>query len=126
MNCILDNKIYILIMTIITIWALYADDVRVIAVPRSVDDIFFGINSAGMLMFFIELALSSLAQDGYLLGFYFWLDLIATVSMISDVGWVWNRIMPITEIEDADITESNDLASATQSASIASQAGKIL
>ena len=46
--------------------------------------------------------------------------------MISDVGWVWNRIMPITEIEDADITESNDLASATQSASIASQAGKIL
>ena len=104
MNCILDNKIYIAVMTIITIWALYADDIRVLAVPWSMDSIFFGINSAGMFMFLVELGLSSLAQDGYLLGFYFWLDLIATVSMISDVGWVWNLIIPITEIEDADIS----------------------
>ena len=32
--------------------------------------------------------------------------------MISDVGWVWNRIMPITQIEDADITQSSNLQSA--------------
>lgn len=110
MNCILDNKFYIALMTIVTLWALFADDIRILACPRSIDHIFSGINAGGMLLFFLELAMSSLAQDGYVCGFYFWLDLIATVSMISDVGWVWNRIMPITEIEDADITQTASLS----------------
>jgi len=44
--------------------------------------------------------LSSLAIDGYLFGFYFWLDLIATVSLISDIGWIWNKMFPQQEITD--------------------------
>jgi len=26
------------------------------------------------------------------MGFYFWLDIIATVSLIFDIGWIWDEI----------------------------------
>lgn len=29
----------------------------------------------------------------YLLGFYFWLDALATLSLIPDIGWIWSEIV---------------------------------
>jgi hypothetical protein len=28
-----------------------------------------------------------------LLGFFFWLDVIATISLIPDIGWIWDPIL---------------------------------
>ena len=81
-------------MTMVTLYALFMDDIRVLACPVSADEILWGVTTGAFALFIIELILSSLAIDGYLLGFYFWLDLIATVSLISDIGWIWNRIFP--------------------------------
>ena len=36
--------------------------------------------------------MSSFVKEGYFLGFYFWLDLVATASMIFDIGWLWDYI----------------------------------
>jgi hypothetical protein len=41
----------------------------------------------------MELLLSIYAKKGYWWSFYFWLDLIATVSLIPDIGWIWNPIV---------------------------------
>ena len=100
MNCILNNKCYMFFMTMITLYALFMDDIRVLSCPVSADEILYGVTTAAFALFIIELLLSSLAIDGYLLGFYFWLDLIATVSLISDIGWIWNRIFPQQSIQD--------------------------
>ena len=43
-------------------------------------------------IFLLELVLSSWAKPGYLGSFYFWLDLIATLSLIPDIGWLWLAI----------------------------------
>ena len=61
MNKILNNNFYIALMTIITIWALFADDIRLMACPRSFDTYWSYVNAVGMSLFFIELALGSLA-----------------------------------------------------------------
>jgi hypothetical protein len=45
------------------------------------------------MFFLIEVIMSSLAKDDYFLGFYFWLDLIATISLITDIGWIWDKIL---------------------------------
>ena len=58
----------------------------------SVDEIFYVVTSISMFFFFVELLLASLAQEDYFLHFYFWLDLVATASLITDIGWIWNRI----------------------------------
>jgi hypothetical protein len=46
-----------------------------------------------MVIFFVEITLQSIAVDGYFINLYFWLDLISTISLITDIGWVWNRVV---------------------------------
>lgn len=46
-----------------------------------------------MVFFLLEIILASFAKEGYFLGFYFWLDLIATISLIFDIGWFWDAIL---------------------------------
>ena len=81
-----------------TFYALFADDVRILLSPKDLDDLFYGITTAAMGVFLIEVVLESLGTQNYLLGFYFWLDLIASVSMITDIGWIWHRIIGIENV----------------------------
>jgi hypothetical protein len=45
-NMILNNRYYTIFMTIITIYALFGDDFRLLLFGKEVDDYFFGITSA--------------------------------------------------------------------------------
>lgn len=80
-------------MTIITLYTLFFDDIRVIFFHKSADDYFYGLSAFAMLSFIIEMALSMYAVEGYLFSFFFWLDFVSTATMISDVGWLWLIIM---------------------------------
>ena len=46
-----------------------------------------------MALFAIEIIIASLVKDDYFMSFYFWLDLISTVSLIFDIGWFWDAIL---------------------------------
>jgi hypothetical protein len=46
-----------------------------------------------MAFFLVEIVLASLAKEDYFLGFYFWLDLIATISLIFDIGWLYDLML---------------------------------
>mgnify|MGYP000975469509 CR=1 FL=1 len=76
-------------MTLVTIYALFFDDIRILFVPKRFDDYFYGITVGGIVLYTIEIVLSSLILDDYFLGFFFWLDVVSTVSMVGDVGWIW-------------------------------------
>ena len=80
-------------MTVVTIYALFGDDVRQLAFHKSADTVFYGLTIAAMSLFMLEILLASIAKENYFLGFYFWLDLIATVSLIFDIGWFWDAIL---------------------------------
>lgn len=84
----------------VTLYALFMDDIRILTCPIGADEILWGVTSGAFGLFIFELLLSSLAIDDYLCGFYFWLDLIATISLISDIGWIWNKIFPQQSIAD--------------------------
>ena len=46
-----------------------------------------------MLAFVVEIVIfATVKRDGYLLIFYFWLDVIATISLIFDISLVWDQI----------------------------------
>ena len=36
----------------------------------------------------VEVVLQSMGKDEYMWGFFFWLDIIATASLVLDVTWV--------------------------------------
>jgi hypothetical protein len=79
-------------MTLITIYALFGDDVRTVAFKLNSDEVFYILTCVCMFFFLFEIIIASFSKPDYFLGFYFWLDLIATVSLIFDIGFIWDSI----------------------------------
>jgi len=79
-------------MTLITVYALFFDDIRMIAFPKEKDDIFYGITLFGICAFAIELIAAMCSIDDYNFSFFFWLDLVSTLSMVPDCGWIWDPL----------------------------------
>lgn len=88
----LNHYITVIVMTLITIYALFFDDIRVIAFTKKDDDVFYGLTLLGMIAFLWEIIMASLVAEDYWLSFFFWLDLVSTVSMIPDCGWIWDPL----------------------------------
>lgn len=85
MEKVLESRIWQIISIIATITSLLAYDFTIAFLPKSVDvstDIVLVVVFA---FFFAELAMASLFRRGYFWSFWFWLDLIALVSMIPDL-----------------------------------------
>lgn len=77
-------------MAILTLYALFGDDIRLIGVSKKHDGLFYTVSSITLCFFLIEIVLLSLAKPNYFLGFYFWLDLISSLSLVFDIGWIWD------------------------------------
>ena len=84
-------------MTLITIYALLASDIKVISFDIESDPVFVVITCISMFMFLAELIFSSIGKEGYWLGFFFWLDLVATFSLVTDID-------PLVEAISGDST----------------------
>ena len=82
-----------LTMTIVTLYALFGDDVKLAFFTKGADETFNYITTFALVLFCIEITLNSLCQDGYFNSFYFWLDMISTLSLITDISWIWNAII---------------------------------
>jgi class 3 adenylate cyclase len=80
-------------MMLLTVYALFGDDMRLAMAKPSADDVFYGVSALALLCFFLELTFNTYSKADYVWGFYFWLDVIATLSLIPDVGWIWDAIM---------------------------------
>mmetsp|Transcript_32583 Transcript_32583/g.49831 ORF Transcript_32583/g.49831 Transcript_32583/m.49831 type:complete len:133 (+) Transcript_32583:1133-1531(+) len=94
-------------MTLVTIYALFADDIRIIVSPIDLDDWFNGITLFGIVCFTIEILIASYANDGYWGSFFFWLDIFSTITMIPDCAWIWD---PIIGEEAGNASSATDLA----------------
>jgi hypothetical protein len=68
--------------------------------------------------------LTSLAKRGYFLGFYFWLDAIATLSLLFDIPAVMNLLTPVGAGQTNG--QGGTLARAGRSAKAGSKMGRIL
>lgn len=88
-------------MTLVTIYALFGDDVRSTAFNSSVDNAFYSISIVCFFLFTIEILLASISKYDYFLSFYFWLDIIATLSLIFDIGWIWDPVTGGSSVNNA-------------------------
>lgn len=89
----LDHWITQTFMTSITVYILFADDVKMIVTTKEADDAFSIVCVINMLIFTVEFIVSSLVVEDYFLGFYFWLDFVSIVSMLLDVHWFYDVVI---------------------------------
>jgi len=120
----LENTYFVAFMTLITIYALFADDIRQLIPNKSVDDGFFTMASICLGFFTFEIILSCLAKPGYFLGFFFWLDIISTASLIFDIGWISNLIFGTSG--NAGAAGAAKLARAGRASRVGTRAGRIV
>jgi class 3 adenylate cyclase len=89
---LLDSRWFTVLMLLITVYALFGDDIRISATKKSADNGFFSMATICLVLFSFEFLISCYSKPGYLFSFYFVLDLIATFSVLPDIGWVWSHI----------------------------------
>lgn len=80
-------------MTVVTIYTLFFDDIRVVLFKKKWDNIFYSLSFVSMIVFAVEFIISCFALDGYFMTFFFLLDLLSIITMIPDVGWLWELIV---------------------------------
>jgi hypothetical protein len=80
-------------MTVITIYALYGDDLRLAFFRKPSDDIFFGLSALALFLFTVEFVVYNMGKPEYPFSFYFYLDLLAAISLIPDIGWLWDLLV---------------------------------
>jgi len=112
-------------MTILTIYALFGDDIRLTGTVKSADDVFYTLTTFCLFFFTIEIVLNSIARKDYFLGFFFWLDLISTISLITDIGWIWDEIMGTGDSSATNAQSGAKVARSSRGAKIGSRAGRI-
>lgn len=93
MLAVLDSQWFTIVMLIVTIYALFGDDIRLSLFSRSADNTFYSLATICLVLFLFEFLASCYCKFGYLFSFYFALDLIATFSVLPDIGWIWNEII---------------------------------
>lgn len=56
--------------------------------PDSQNDALYGVLACVFVIFCIETIVLSIVADDYFLGFFFWMDIVGTISIIFDIGWI--------------------------------------
>jgi len=84
----MENSTVTLIMSMTTLFALFGDDMRLWFTTKEADPYFFGGLCLSFFLFIFEILVNSCVIDDFKFSFFFWLDLIATFSLIPDILWV--------------------------------------
>ena len=87
-------------MTIVTLYALLGEDIKLLSTTKEADGVFITLTSISLVLFLIELLLQSIGKDGYLNSFFFWLDLVSTLSLVMDIPYILEIITSL--ISDAE------------------------
>lgn len=75
-------------MALTTVFALFGDDLRLWLTTKPADPYFFAGLSLSFVLFTLEIFINSCVVNDFKFSFFWWLDIIATLSLIPDIGWV--------------------------------------
>ena len=101
---IVDGKTVTIVMTIIVLFSLFGDDIRVWTTPKVADPFFFAGYIISLLMFGIEILVKTVVDEEFKYSFFFWLDIVATLSLVLDVPWLFDPLT--TYVFNSDSSES--------------------
>jgi len=59
---------------------------------KEADVYFYSFLVVSFVLFSAEIFVNSMVQTGFKYSFFFWLDIIATLSLIPDIVWIMDAI----------------------------------
>lgn len=115
---VLDARWFTVLMLVVTVYALFGDDIRLSLFSISADNVFYSFATICLVLFSVEFLASCFSKPDYLFSFYFMLDLIATFSVLPDIGWAWDKII--------GSNTSSTAIKASKATRVGSKAGRIV
>lgn len=89
-------------MGIITIYILFAEDIKFLCTEQESDYIFSIVTILCIIVYALEFFISCYAVEKYNWSFYFWLDCLSGLAMFLDVDWIYKGIIyGISGIDDS-------------------------
>jgi hypothetical protein len=85
---VVEGKYVIITMSLVTIFALFGDDLRNWLTNKEADIYFDSCLVISMIVFTFEILINTIVVDEFKYSFFFWLDIIATMSLIMDIDWI--------------------------------------
>jgi hypothetical protein len=92
---IVNNNYFVWFMTVLTITALFANDIQMAWLNAHSDEAFDIIQCFLFLCFLLEIIFTFFAKKNYLNSFFFWLDVISTISLIQDISFIFSIFLEI-------------------------------
>lgn len=93
MHKFIDHPKIQLLLLIVTLYSLFADDYRVLASGKPLDTIYDVFVIICLAIFTVEIVIAAIWKPLYIKSFYFVLDIISTASLILDFSPVSNAII---------------------------------
>lgn len=113
-------------MLFVTVYALCGEDVRLLFFGIDADDIFMYLNIASLAIFSVELVLACFSKKGYFGSFFFWLDIVSTLSILTDIEPVWAAVTNTGDsTEGTDSTDAAQIVRASRGARLGTRAGRM-
>lgn len=113
-------------MMAVTLYALFGDDIKLAFCPKSSDSVFNVITLCAMALFTIEVILCSVTNPGYFNSFYFYLDIISTLTLLMDITWISESVIDQEDDYTGNSSEQgSQFATASRGARLGSRAGRI-
>jgi len=122
----MDGKFMQTTMTVLTFFALYGDDLRSYASYKQHDPLFYVLYIITFLLFAFELTVFSICKEDYKWSFFFWLDMIASLSLTIDVKWFHTIFESLFDVGDGTGGGQANVARAGRASRAGTRAGRIV
>lgn len=90
---ILENWVFSVFVGVITVYSLFSDDFKILVFEKGADIYFNVLNIIAFLVFSFEILAGFFGKPGYKWSFFFWLDLISTISIVLDITWIAESVL---------------------------------
>lgn len=90
---IVDSNLFVIFFMILTFFIMFIADIQNGWLSADSDHYIDALQTTIMVLFTIEIFLTCLAKEGYFNSFFFWLDVVSTLSIIQDIGFIFDPLL---------------------------------
>lgn len=89
----IENVYFTIIMLLLSFFSLFAHDIQVLSLPKSVDYPFYHLSEFIFIFFLVEFLILVIAKKKFIGSFYFYLDIVSLISLVPDVHFMWDPLI---------------------------------
>jgi hypothetical protein len=93
LEILVDSNIFIVFFMVLTIFIMFITDIQSGWLSSNSDGPIEYLQTAILLIFILEILITCLAKKGYTNSFFFWLDVVSTISIIQDIGFMFDPLL---------------------------------